>query len=57
MNILSCQINNGSVVINGTKIETSNSKMGNSNFSKIELGIRPEFISFDKKGLPVKILN
>ena len=31
--------------------------MVTSNFSKIELGIRPEFISFDKKGLPVKILN
>ena len=57
MNILSCQINNGSVAINGTKIETSNSKIGTSNFSKIELGIRPEFISFDKNGLPVKILN
>ena len=57
MNILSCQINNGSVAINGTKIETSNSKIGTSNFSKIELGIRPEFISFDSKGLPVKILN
>ena len=57
MNILPCEINKGVVAVNGTKIETSNSKIDNSNFSKIEIGVRPEFISFNKEGLPVKILN
>ena len=57
MNIIPCEINNGTVTIKGKKIETSNSKISNSNFSKIELGVRPEFISFDKNGLPVKIMN
>jgi len=57
MNILPCEINKGLVAINGTKIETSNSKIDNSNFSKMEVGVRPEFISFNKEGLPVKILN
>ena len=57
MNILPCEINKGLVAVNGTKIETSNSKIDNSNFSKIEIGVRPEFISFNKEGLPVKILN
>ena len=57
MNILPCEINKGLVAINGTKIETSNSKIDNSNFSKMEIGVRPEFISFNKEGLPVKILN
>ena len=57
MNILPCEINKGAVAVNGTKIETSNSKIDNSNFSKIEVGVRPEFISFNKEGLPVKILN
>ena len=57
MNILPCEINKGLVAVNGTKIETSNLKIDNSNFSKIEVGIRPEFISFNKEGLPVKILN
>ena len=57
MNILPCEINKGLVAVNGTKIETLNSKIDNSNFSKIEVGIRPEFISFNKEGLPVKILN
>ena len=57
MNILPCEINKGAVAVNGTKIKTSNSKIDNSNFSKIEIGVRPEFISFNKEGLPVKILN
>jgi len=57
MNILPCEINKGLVAVDGTKIETSNSKIDNSNFSKMEVGVRPEFISFNKEGLPVKILN
>ena len=57
MNILPCEINKGLVAVNGTKIEISNSKIDNSNFSKMEIGVRPEFISFNKEGLPVKILN
>ena len=57
MNILPCEINKGLVAVNGTKIETSNSKIDNSNFSKMEIGVRPEFISFNNEGLPVKILN
>ena len=57
MNILPCKIDNGSIVINGTKIEISNSKIYDSKFSKVEVGIRPEFISFNEEGLPVKILN
>ena len=57
MNILPCEINKGAVAVNGTKIETSNSKIDNSNFSKIEIGVRPEFISFNKEGLPARILN
>ena len=28
-----------------------------SNFSKTEIGIRPEFISFSKNGIPVKIIK
>ena len=28
-----------------------------SNFSKTEIGIRPEFISFGKKGIPAKVLK
>ena len=57
MNILPCEIDKGLVVVNGTKIKTSNLKIDNANFSKMEIGVRPEFISFNNEGLPVKILN
>ena len=57
MNIIPCEITGGTIVVNGIKIATSNPNLENLNYSKIELGIRPEFISFEKEGLPVKIVN
>ncbi len=56
MNILPCQIKNGSAAIDGVEIST-NTQIKESNFSKTEIGIRPEFVSFDTKGIPVKILK
>ncbi len=57
MNILPCKIENGSAAINGTQIQTSNFELENVNFSKTEIGIRPEFISFTQNGLPVRVVN
>ena len=56
MNILPCKLDNGSAVIDGVKISIS-SQIKKSNFSKTEIGIRPEFISFNKEGIPVKVLK
>ena len=33
------------------------SQIKKSNFSKTEIGIRPEFISFSKEGIPAKVLK
>ena len=41
---------------NGKKIEAK-VNLKENNFSKTEVGIRPEFIEFNKDGLPVKILK
>ena len=54
MNILPCEIKNGEVSFSGKKIK-SHKDIKNSNFSKTQIGIRPEFISFSKDGIPVKI--
>ncbi len=54
MNILPCEIKNGEINFSGRKI-TSHKAIKNSNFSKTQIGIRPEFISFSKDGIPVKI--
>ena len=56
MNILPCKIDNGNISINGKKIEAK-VNLKENNFSKTEVGIRPEFIGFNKDGLPVKILK
>jgi len=55
MNILPCQIQNGTAIIDGIKIPTSQQVTKVSDFSKTEIGIRPEFVSFSKDGIPAKI--
>ena len=54
MNILPCEIKNGQISFEG-KILPSNTSIKKSNFSKIQVGIRPEFIKFSNDGIPVKI--
>jgi glycerol transport system ATP-binding protein len=56
MNIVPCEVHNGNAAIDGVKVSLS-SEIKKSNFSKTEIGIRPEFVSFSKEGLPVKILK
>tara|TARA_B100001996_G_scaffold53999_1_gene38387 strand:+ start:1304 stop:2368 length:1065 start_codon:yes stop_codon:yes gene_type:complete len=56
MNIVPCKLDNGSAAIDGVKVSVS-SKIKKSNFSKTEIGIRPEFVSFSKEGIPVKVLK
>ena len=56
MNILPCEFKNGTAAIDGIKIDTG-SIIKKSNFTKKEIGIRPEFVSFGKEGIPVKVLK
>ena len=56
MNILPCKIDNGTISLNGNKLETK-IDIKNNSFSKTEVGIRPEFIEFNESGLPVKIIK
>ena len=54
MNILPCEIKNGEINFSGQKIQ-SHKAIKKTNFSKTQIGIRPEFINFSKDGIPVKI--
>ena len=54
MNILPCEIENGKINFEG-KILPSNTSIKKKNFSKTQLGIRPEFINFSNEGIEVKI--
>ena len=54
MNILPCEIKNGQINFEG-KILPSNNSIKKTNFSKMQVGIRPEFINFSNDGIKVKI--
>ena len=56
MNIIPCKLDNGNAAIDGIKVSVS-SQIKKSNFSKTEIGIRPEFVSFSEEGIPVKVLK
>ncbi len=54
MNILPCTIDHGQPVFHGNVIKTS-SPVNNELNGKIEVGIRPEFITFADEGIPVAL--
>jgi len=56
MNIIPCKLENGVAAVDGIKVLTE-TEIKKSSFSKTEIGIRPEFVSFSKEGVPVKILK
>ena len=56
MNILPCKINNGEINLSGQRV-ASNLSLKKTNFNKIQVGIRPEFINFSKEGIAVKVLK
>ncbi len=53
MNFLPCEVKGGKAVVGGQTINAENAKAAKS--GKLELGIRPEFISFTKTGLAADV--
>jgi len=57
MNVLSCQIEGGAAVVAGHRIDLAGEIAAPPPGSRLEIGIRPEFISFAGEGLPVEIVK
>ena len=57
MNVLPCQIENGGAIVAGHQIELAGKIAEPPPGSRLEIGIRPEFISFAGEGLPVEIVK
>jgi glycerol transport system ATP-binding protein len=57
MNLLPCSIVNGVPHFDGLPVETSGRPKIPSGASKIEIGVRPEFIRFADAGIPVRIVK
>ena len=54
MNIRPCEIKNSQINFEG-KVLPNNTSIKKNNFSKTQVGIRPEFIKFSNEGIKVKI--
>jgi len=57
MNVLKCELDNGKAVLAGKVIAANPVKQEPRAGARFEIGIRPEFISFAKSGLAVKIVR
>jgi len=57
MNVLPCEVKGGKASFAGHAIETGNAAQAGNASGKLELGIRPEFVSFAASGIPVDIVK
>jgi len=56
MNVLPTEIDNGKAVFAGLPVEVANPLSGSAD-GKLELGVRPEFVSFGTDGIPATITS
>ena len=55
MNVLPCQWANGQAVFDGQPVAISNPPKSRLDGKRLEIGVRPEFVSFGEDGIPVQI--
>jgi glycerol transport system ATP-binding protein len=57
MNLLPCEVAGKKISVAGHAVEAANATAVTANAGKLELGVRPEFVTFAKKGLPVDVVR
>lgn len=57
MNILPCDLAEGAAHFSGNRLQTACTRLPAPGSSKVEVGIRPEFVHFDDQGFPVEIVK
>ncbi len=57
MNVLPCRVAQGKAIFAGLAVEAVNAGQYRGNGKKLELGVRPEFVHFADKGIPVEIVK
>ncbi len=57
MNVLPCRIDNGQPVFAGQRIAAANAGAVGNVDGKLEIGIRPEFVSFSNDGIPADVVK
>ena len=57
MNLLPCEIENGVPHFAGNKIKTVSKNLPGANGALLQIGVRPEFVTFSPKGIPVQVVK
>jgi glycerol transport system ATP-binding protein len=55
MNLLPCEVKGGKAFVAGTEVPTANAESASG--GKLEIGVRPEFVSFAKAGLEADVVR
>jgi glycerol transport system ATP-binding protein len=55
MNLLPCEVHDGAAWFNGERVETSN--LADVQGGRLEIGVRPEFVSFADEGVEAKVVH
>ncbi|MBB3065844.1 ABC transporter ATP-binding protein [Limibacillus halophilus] len=57
MNLLPCELDNGRPQFFGHSIETGSGALATTDVAALEIGVRPEFVSFAEEGIPVEVIK
>ena len=57
MNILPCEVKGSHAVFAGASVATANAALWKGDGETLELGVRPEFVSFAPAGIPVELVK
>jgi glycerol transport system ATP-binding protein len=57
MNVLPCEVKGGKAFFAGRPVATGNAAQSRGNATRLELGVRPEFVTLAKKGIPADIVK
>ncbi|MCR4282756.1 MAG: ABC transporter ATP-binding protein [Bauldia sp.] len=57
MNVLPCEVKSGKAIVGGYPVETTNAAVYDGNGKVLELGVRPEFVSFAPGGIAVDVVK
>ena len=55
MNVVSCEVKDGKASVEGHPVETLNASAYKGHAKRLELGVRPEFVSLAKTGIPATV--
>ncbi|MDJ0686572.1 MAG: ABC transporter ATP-binding protein [Alphaproteobacteria bacterium] len=55
MNVLPCEVRDGGAFFNGVRVDAKGAAHAPSGADRLEIGVRPEFISFAEAGVPVEV--